>query len=316
MGARRPAVVYLKQTAFSLTASLSPGLPSVSGERVRITDHIHPIKIPFEITVAPGKTMTRFVYAYLVEADVLTLVDTGVAGSEQLIFDHIEKMGKAPGDLGRIILTHSHPDHIGSAPSIRERCGCEVLAHPAERAWIEDTERQGRERPVPGFDRLVEGPVKVDRLVTDGDLIGEGDGQMEVIHTPGHSSGSISLHLSADRALITADAVPIPKGMPIYDDVTSSVSSIKRLSRVSPVEVLLSSWDDPRYLPQQRFDVALTFLQSIHREVLAHADGGMNMEVCQSVLKKVRLPPAMANPLVMRSLASHLRYRDVPDIRA
>lgn len=58
------------------------------------------------------------VNAFIIEGDDLTLVDTGYKGSEKKIFKAIKKGGKNPQDIKRIILTHSHPDHAGSAASL------------------------------------------------------------------------------------------------------------------------------------------------------------------------------------------------------
>ena len=51
-----------------------------------------------------------------------------------------------------------------------------MWAHANERAWIEDIERQGQERPVPGFAKLVAGSVALDRLLTDGDVLSFAEG--------------------------------------------------------------------------------------------------------------------------------------------
>jgi hydroxyacylglutathione hydrolase len=68
---------------------------------------------------------------------------------------------------------------------------------------------------------------------------------MEVTHTPGHSEGSISLWLSAEGALFSGDAIPLPGEMPVYDDPQASVKSIKRLKAIVGIKVLLAAWDQP-----------------------------------------------------------------------
>ena len=103
---------------------------------------------------APGLILDRFVYSYLVYGETITLIDTGVAGCETHIFDTIRSAGRDPSEIALVILTHSHPDHIGAARAIREATGCSIAAHPAERAWIDDVELQNRERPVRGLHSL------------------------------------------------------------------------------------------------------------------------------------------------------------------
>jgi len=135
---------------------------------MQITPSIHAIRHSFRIPIGPGITLDRFVYSYLVYGDTITLIDTGVAGCEKDIFEYIRSTGRDPSEIALIILTHSHPDHIGSAGAIRQVTGCSIAAHPAERAWIEDVERQNRERPVPGFFTLVGGPVQLDHELAVG----------------------------------------------------------------------------------------------------------------------------------------------------
>lgn len=75
---------------------------------------IHPIKIPFEIPIAPDRRVPRFVYVYLIEGARLVLIDTGVAGAETVIEARIRELGRTVSDLEVILLTHAHPDHIGA----------------------------------------------------------------------------------------------------------------------------------------------------------------------------------------------------------
>src|SRR5690349_8998227 len=56
----------------------------------------------------------------VVDADGLTLIDTGAPGSEGAILGAIAELGKQPSDLRRIVLTHCHPDHAGSAAALQK----------------------------------------------------------------------------------------------------------------------------------------------------------------------------------------------------
>lgn len=192
---------------------------------------LQPLKVPFEIPVGPDRRMPRFAYCFLLYGpESIWLVDTGVAGAERLVLEAIRQAGRQSEELDLTVLTHSHPDHIGAARAIHEATGCQVAAHAAERAWIEDTELQEQERPVPGFPLLVGGPVEVDRLLAEGDRLTLGpDLDLQVLHTPGHSRGSLSLWLAGNRTLISADAIPVPDDLPIYEDAAECVRSINRL---------------------------------------------------------------------------------------
>ena len=105
---------------------------------MQITKQIHAIKVPFSVTNDQGMTIERFVYSYVVKGEKICLIDCGISGSEKIIYEYMENIGINPDEISILILTHSHPDHIGSAPSIKARTGCKVAAHIAEKPWIEN----------------------------------------------------------------------------------------------------------------------------------------------------------------------------------
>ncbi len=284
---------------------------------MKIAEGIHALKIPFRIPVAPDHFLDRVVYCYLVCGDSVCLIDSGVAGSQKIIFDYLSSIGHKPEDVSVLVLTHSHPDHMGAACAIREMTGCMVAAHLSEKSWVEDIGLQFRERPVAGFETLVAGPVKVDRVLKDGDVLNLGAGfDVEVFHTPGHSRGSLSLFLRKQKVLFCADAVLLPGQLPIYDDNEACTRSVNRLKYVGDVDVLLSSWDDPKRGPEvlRALDDSLIFLRSIQRavfEVVNEYPAADLMAMCGQVVRIMGLPPSALNPLVARSLASSLEKKRV-----
>ena len=284
---------------------------------MQITPSIHAIRHSFKVPITPDISIDRFVYSYLIYGETITLIDTGVAGGEMQIFDTIRSSGRNPSEIALIVLTHSHPDHIGSARAIQRETGCSIAAHPAERAWIEDVDLQNRERPVPGFATLLGGPVSVDNELMDGDSIEPDEtreGEIQVFHTPGHSAGSLSLFLHNEGALFSGDAIPVPGDLPVYDDALLSVRSIKKLKAIRGIRVLLSSWDEPRCgdLAYRRMDQALTYLQQVHEAVLVSACDGISdpMELTVKTVALLGLPPQAVNPLLARTFAANLRVRD------
>jgi glyoxylase-like metal-dependent hydrolase (beta-lactamase superfamily II) len=80
---------------------------------MQISPSIHALRHLFKVPVAPGLAIDRFVYSYLLTGETITLIDTGVAGCENGIFDYIRSIGHDPDEISLIILIHSHPDHIG-----------------------------------------------------------------------------------------------------------------------------------------------------------------------------------------------------------
>lgn len=282
---------------------------------MQITEHVHAIKIPFQLTVSPTMKLDRFVYVYLIYGKEICLIDSGVASSESVILDYISRTGRNPDEISMIVQTHSHPDHIGATRSVKEVSNCLVAAHKNARSWIEDVELQFRERPVPGFHSLVGGSVKVDRILEDGDALDLDDGlRLEVIHTPGHSGDSISLLLPEDRVLFSGDAIPLTGSMPVYEDALALAESIGKLRSVEGIKFLLASWDDPREGDQayQVMDESLGYLKHVHEVVakIAADEPSLElMELCRQVIEALGLPGIAANPLVARSISANLRIK-------
>ena len=285
---------------------------------MQVTPSVHALRHSFRVPVAPGIALDRFVYSYLVYGETITLIDTGVAGCEAHIFESIRSAGRRPSEIALIILTHSHPDHIGAARAIRQATGCSIAAHHAERAWIEDVELQNRERPVPGFATLVGGSVQLDHELEDGDSIEPDEtraGEMQVFHTSGHSSGSISLLMHGEGALFSGDAIPVTGDLPVYDDALASVKSVQRLRGLTGIRALLSAWDRPAEGADayRKMDLALHYLQTVHEAVLASAGQGSPpdlMELTQKTAAALGLPPGVVNPLLARTFAANMRERD------
>jgi hydroxyacylglutathione hydrolase len=275
---------------------------------MKITETIHALKHYFQIPVSPEMKVERFVYSYLIFGkEGITLVDSGVMASEKAIYDYISGLGRSPAEIKTLILTHSHPDHIGSLKPIKEKSGCSLLAHAGEKDWIEDVQKQYSERPVPGFNTLVAGSTRVDRVLADGDTIElEKNISVKVIYTPGHSKGSISLFFEEDGVLISGDCVLLPGQLPIYDQVREGAASVRKLRRLSNVKVLLSAWDEPREgaAAREKMDQSIGYLEKIDQTIHAIRDVQKldRVELCRQVVDTLGLPAEALNPLVIRSL--------------
>lgn len=284
---------------------------------MEIFPSIHALKHTFRIPVRPGISLDRYVYSYLLCGETITLIDSGVAGCEAYIFDYLRSVGRDPSDIALLLLTHSHPDHIGAARAIQQVTQCSIISHSAERAWIEDVTLQNRERPVPGFSLLVGGSVHIDHALSDGDCIelDENRGwEVQVIHTPGHSPGSISLFMHGEGVLFSGDAILVSGDLPVYDDPLLSVQSIQRLRGLAGIQVLLSAWDEPRRGEEayRQMDRAVAYLQRIHEAVLASTvpDSPDPAELTRRAAAALGLPPQAANPLLARTFAAHLKVKD------
>jgi hydroxyacylglutathione hydrolase len=282
---------------------------------MHVTDHVHTLRVPFKVPLGPSLSLDRFVYCYVIFGEEICLVDTGVAGTEDIIFDLIRGAGRHPEEITTIIQTHAHPDHVGSTKAIKAKCHCQVLIHEAEVRWLEDVDVQFAERPVPGFHNLVGGSVEVDRALREGDKVDLGGSNViEVVHTPGHSAGSISLLSREEGVLITGDAVPLVGEMPVYEDATASMRSLERLLAIDGVDFLLGSWDIPRKGEEvgSMIEGGLEYLRRIDTtvaEITSQEPRISSDDLCRRVIDRMKLnvPPL---PLVARSFQSNLRARN------
>ena len=191
--------------------------------------------------------------AYLVKSDDgIVVVDTGLPGSAGKILDYVESIGCRPSDVKTIILTHSDMDHVASAARLKEKTNARIAIHEADAPRLSGEKEWRTAKGMSGvllrligvFMRFTR--VKADVLLRDSDTV---DG-LTVIHTPGHSDGSICLYLPG-RALFVGDALLtngerrliLPRKS-MCTDANQAKESIKRLSQLN-YPILLSGHGPP-----------------------------------------------------------------------
>jgi glyoxylase-like metal-dependent hydrolase (beta-lactamase superfamily II) len=146
----------------------------------------------------------------------LALVDARFPGHEVAIFDAVKALGRDPADLPHLVFTHAHPDHLGCASAIVERTGAKTWIHTADAPIAEVGGPFRPMRPSPGLGQRIGfrlffhadesvAPVPIDHQVQDGEVLPVAGG-LEVIHTPGHSVGHVSLMWKSGGLLIVGDA--------------------------------------------------------------------------------------------------------------
>lgn len=148
----------------------------------------------------------------LVRDGEAVVVDTGVAGSADDIEAALSETGHGWGDVGHLILTHKHPDHVGSVEEVLTRAGEATVYAGAE---------------------------DIPAITAPREITAVGDGQsvldLEIVATPGHTPGHISVLdrqasvFVAGDALVTADgraALPVAEFSEDMDEALSSVEKI------------------------------------------------------------------------------------------
>jgi glyoxylase-like metal-dependent hydrolase (beta-lactamase superfamily II) len=196
------------------------------------------------------------VRAYLIDdGRELTLVDTLLDQSGSKVLDQVQAIGKRPQDIRRIILSHAHQSHLGGLAALKKATGATVYAHEWEAEIIE-----GRKKvQVPPTTNFVpQKPLQiyflqvafvlglgmppsceVDEGLKDGDHVGP----LTVMHTPGHTPGSMCFYWPEKKALIAGDVVvtwpEVALGWPqITLDNKENRESVGKLCDMVDAEVL------------------------------------------------------------------------------
>lgn len=109
--------------------------------------------------------------------------------------------------LRGIILTHCHADHLTNVHEIKEKYGIPVIAHKGDKILAMSLPIQyqfiyGSHGP-----EMSTKPLSIDQYVDDGDILTAGEARIEVLHSPGHSPGSIILHIPYCNSLMSGDLI-------------------------------------------------------------------------------------------------------------
>jgi glyoxylase-like metal-dependent hydrolase (beta-lactamase superfamily II) len=205
--------------------------------------------MPRDREVAPGVVQVPVLgaYVWLLLGDQVTLVDTGTRGSGRAIGRALERRGRRLADLEAVVLTHYHPDHTGALPELLRLGACpRVAIHATEAPFLAAPAAlpnpfrspllRALAQPLWPLARLRR-PCPVHVPLADGDPL-PGRPDARVLHLPGHTPGSIAVHLPAHGVVLAGDALERRRGRlgppsrQFTEDPAAAWASIQRLATV------------------------------------------------------------------------------------
>jgi glyoxylase-like metal-dependent hydrolase (beta-lactamase superfamily II) len=153
----------------------------------------------------------------IVDTDGLTLIDAGLAGSERKVMRYISERGYSPSDLRRIIITHADTDHVGGLAGLERASGATIYASAIEAEALAAGRPSRRIRPrrlgirllMNVVSRLYKSrPAQVNQVLVGGDMLPVLGG-LQVVETPGHTPGHISLFSPSSGVLFVGDSMVV-----------------------------------------------------------------------------------------------------------
>ncbi len=198
--------------------------------------------------VAPGLYVIPLgvVNVFLLETDDgLALIDTGSPNQAEQIISAVQQLGKQASDIRHIILTHAHPDHIGSLAALKRASNARTYIHAADAPIARSGSGFRPLYPAPGLltkllfrffirvDTSVEASV-IDEELQDGTVLPIAGG-LQAIHTPGHAAGHMVFLWPRGQTLFVGDACSNLPRLSLslgYEDLRTGQQSLARIAQL------------------------------------------------------------------------------------
>ncbi len=185
---------------------------------------------------------------YLIEdPDGLTLIDASLASAAPKILRQLTTLGRKPGDVKRILITHAHPDHVGGLPALKQATGAQVICSAVERPFTEgktEVPRAPAESLSPLTRRMLPPPTTlpgtpVDRTLQDGEWLPEVMGGLQAVLTPGHAPGHTVYWQPQKGVVFCGDVIMRLPGLRLpfaafTVDMAENKRSIQKVVRLQP----------------------------------------------------------------------------------
>ena len=195
-----------------------------------------------EVNINPGFTQNCYIVSESEGLGPVIVIDPGAEADKVLAAVGLRR-------IESIVLTHRHYDHIGAVYELVQKTSAKVIAHSLDAEAIAD----GKESRAFGYRE--KGAIVVDALVEDGDDVYVGNSSLTVLHTPGHTIGSICLYNREDEILLAGDTL-FRGAVGRTDFPTGSVSqqqcSMEKLAKLPDSIVVYPGHDEPTSIGQEK----------------------------------------------------------------